>query len=114
MKNLLSTLLHFAVMTAKLCGPGGQDPCRLVDEQVFTGVWERGFRGIVSHNRLGAADRSQTVGTVPPSITYSVPVIEAARGDARNATRSATSLGRAGRPMGIPPSESINILRAPS
>src|SRR5262245_54808076 len=35
---------------------------------------------------------------VPPSITYSVPVIDAARGETRNATRSATSLGRAGRP----------------
>ena len=38
---------------------------------------------------------------MPPSITYSVPVIEAARDDARNATRSATSLGFAGRPIGI-------------
>jgi hypothetical protein len=26
----------------------------------------------------------QTVGTVPPSITYSVPVIKTARGEARN------------------------------
>src|SRR3981189_1637150 len=52
-----------------------------------------------------------TVGTVPPSITYSVPVIEAARGDARNATRSATSLGRAGRPIGMPPSELIRASR---
>ena len=35
----------------------------------------------------------QTVGTVPPSITYSVPVIDAARGETRKAMRSATSLG---------------------
>jgi len=56
----------------------------------------------------------QAVGTVPPSITYSVPVIEAARGEARNTTRSATSFGVAGRPIGIPPSESINDRRAPS
>lgn len=33
----------------------------------------------------------QAVGTVPPSITYSVPVMEAARGETRNAMRSATS-----------------------
>jgi len=56
----------------------------------------------------------QTVGTVPPSITYSVPVIDAAREEARKTTRSATSLGFAGRPIGMPPSESINIRRAPA
>ena len=33
---------------------------------------------------------------MPPSITYSAPVIEAARGETRKATRSATSLGLAG------------------
>jgi hypothetical protein len=54
------------------------------------------------------------VGTVPPSMTYSVPVMEAARGEARNATRSATSCGFAGRPSGMPPSEFITILRPPS
>jgi thioredoxin reductase (NADPH) len=54
------------------------------------------------------------VGTVPPSMMYSVPVMEAARGEARNATRSATSCGFAGRPSGMPPSESITILRPPS
>ena len=53
------------------------------------------------------------VGTVPPSIAYSVPVIEAARGETRNATRSDTSFGFAGRPIGMPPSEFITILRAP-
>jgi hypothetical protein len=41
-------------------------------------------------------DSLHTVVTVPPSILYSVPVIEAARGEARKATSSATSLGRAG------------------
>jgi hypothetical protein len=56
----------------------------------------------------------QMVGTVPPSMTYSAPVIEAARGEARKATSSATSLGRAGRPIGMPPSESIKVLRAVS
>ena len=56
---------------------------------------------------------SHTVGTVPPSMTYSVPVIDAARDDARKATRSATSSGFAGRPMGIPPSEFIKTFRAP-
>jgi thioredoxin reductase (NADPH) len=54
------------------------------------------------------------VGTVPPSMMYSVPVMEAARGEARNATRSATSCGVAERPSGMPPSESITILRPPS
>src|SRR2546425_9839712 len=48
--------------------------------------------------------RPQAVGTVPPSMMYSVPVMEAARGEARKAIRSATSLGLAGRPSGIPPS----------
>ena len=60
------------------------------------------------------AERCQAVGTVPPSMTYSVPVMEAARGDARNATKSATSLGLAGRPSGMPPSESMTIFRPPS
>src|SRR5207244_9845849 len=41
-------------------------------------------------------EESQTVGTVPPSITYSLPWIEAARLDARKATSSATSSGRVG------------------
>src|SRR5262245_13414429 len=35
--------------------------------------------------------RTQTVGTVPPSMTYSLPVMDDARSDARNATNSATS-----------------------
>jgi len=32
-------------------------------------------------------DSRQTVGTVPPSTMYSLPVMEAARGEARNAMR---------------------------
>ena len=56
----------------------------------------------------------QTVGTVPPSITYSVPVIEAARGDTRKAMRSATSFGFAGRPSGMPPRPFMMICLPPS
>ena len=55
-----------------------------------------------------------TVGIVPPSITYSVPVIDAARGDARKAMRFATSTGFDGRPSGMPPSESMMICVPPS
>ncbi len=40
-------------------------------------------------------------------MTYSLPVIEEARSDARNATSSATSSGRFGLPSGIPPSQSM-------
>src|SRR6185436_2742883 len=54
----------------------------------------------------------QTVGMFPPSMTYSLPVIEAARAEARNAINSATSLGRFGRPSGIPPSECIRFFLA--
>jgi hypothetical protein len=39
----------------------------------------------------------QAVGTVPPSMTNSVPVIAHALGEITNAMRSATSLGLAGR-----------------
>jgi hypothetical protein len=59
-------------------------------------------------------NRLYTVGMVPPSMTYSLPVIDAARGEARNATRSATSFGCAGRPSGMPPREAIRPLRAAS
>src|SRR5665213_3356975 len=55
-----------------------------------------------------------TVGTVPPSMTISVPLIVAARSDARKAMSSATSSGRLGRPTGIPPKASINPWRAVS
>lgn len=54
------------------------------------------------------------MGTVPPSIVYSVPVIEDARSGARNAIRSATSSGFAGRPSGMPPSASMMIFLPPS
>ena len=54
----------------------------------------------------------QTVGTVPPSITYSLPLIENALSETRNAISSATSSGRPGRPIGIPPRDFINSWRA--
>jgi len=57
---------------------------------------------------------AQAVGTVPPSITYSVPVIADARSEARNATRSATSCGFAGRPSGMPPMPFMMISLPPS
>jgi len=69
---------------------------------------------IISFSLLRLGEGAQAVGTVPPSMTYSLPVIEAARGETRKATRSATSLGFAGRPSGMPPSELITILRADS
>jgi len=40
-------------------------------------------------------------------MTYSLPVMEEARSDAKNATSSATSSGRFGLPNGMRPSESI-------
>jgi len=55
-----------------------------------------------------------TVGTVPPSITCSEPDTDAARGDTRKVIRSATSVGVAGRPTGIPPSQSMTIFFPPS
>ena len=67
----------------------------------------------VSTGRLGnrrCQSRPQAVGTVPPSMTYSVPVMEAARGEARNAMRSATSLGFAGRPSGYAAEQFIDDL----
>lgn len=70
----------------------------------------------VASSWLGAGDgglRSamalQPVGIVPPSMTCSDPVIAAARSEARNAIRLAISAGLAGRPMGMPPSESMTI-----
>ena len=51
--------------------------------------------------------RDHTVGIVPPSMTYSDPVIVAARSEARKATRFAISPGSDGRPIGTPPSESM-------
>lgn len=56
----------------------------------------------------------QAVGTVPPSMTYSAPVMVAARSEARKAIRFATSSGVEGRPIGIPPSDSMIIRLPPS
>lgn len=50
--------------------------------------------------------RAQTVGTVPPSITYSAPTMAEARSETRNPTRSAISSVLANRPRGTPPRES--------
>ena len=58
---------------------------------------------VMSNNRA-----YQTVGTVPPSITYSLPLIDNALSETRNAISSATSSGRPGRPIGMPPRDFIN------
>jgi hypothetical protein len=63
---------------------------------------------------LGPEAAGQTVGTVPPSITYSVPVIDAARGETKKAMRSATSFGFASRPSGMPPRLFMMICLPPS
>src|SRR6266478_2567528 len=83
---------HFAHREAQ-CHPPGQAPSE----------------GMV---RLDFARKCQIVGMVPPSITYSLPVIDAARSEARKATSSATSAGQPGRPSGMPPSDFINCSRA--
>lgn len=57
---------------------------------------------------------SHTVGIVPPSITYSVPLIEEAFGDTRNKIKLATSCGFAGRPSGMPPMLCMMICFPPS
>lgn len=66
--------------------------------------------------RLAAASISlaYAVGIVPPSITCSVPVIDAARSEARKAIRLATSSASTGRPRGMPPSESMISLTPPA
>ena len=69
------------------------------------------FRGHLPQQRPSS---SYAVGTVPPSITYSVPEIALERGDARKAIRSATSFGLAGRPSGIPPRAFMMISLPPS
>jgi hypothetical protein len=56
----------------------------------------------------------QAVGTVPPSVTYSVPAIAPALGETTNAMRSATSRGFAGRPNGMPPRDFMIICLPPS
>jgi hypothetical protein len=63
-------------------------------------------------SQLRSRARRHTVGMVPPSMTISVPVIVDARSEATNATSSATSSGRFGRPNGMPPSMSISRCRA--
>jgi hypothetical protein len=62
---------------------------------------------LTSLTRPRFQNRLYTVGTVPPSITYSLPVIDEARSEARKATNSATSSGRFGLPSGMPPRESM-------
>ncbi len=74
-----------------------------------------GVTGSIGDYRpLSPISTGQTVGTVPPSITYSVPVIEAARGETRKVTRSATSFGLAGLPSGMPPRPFMMICLPPS
>ena len=65
-------------------------------------------------SRQRASCTAHTVGTVPPSMTYSVPVMVSARSEARKAIRLATSSGFDGRPIGMPPSESMMICLPPS
>jgi hypothetical protein len=60
------------------------------------------------------ASLSQMMGTVPPSMTYSAPLIAFARSDTRNATSSAASVGWAGRPIGMPLRGSMTRCRAAS
>lgn len=67
-----------------------------------------------SRKPLPAVTEGQAVGIVPPSMTYSAPVMAPARSDTRKAMRSATSAGRAGRPSGMPPSDCMMILWPPS
>jgi len=69
---------------------------------------------VTSRGHPRAQPTSHTVGTVPPSMTYSVPVIEPALGETTNAMRSATSCGFAGRPMGMPPNARMMICLPPS
>jgi hypothetical protein len=79
-------------------------------------ISERSARGLPNQQALGQMRTSaiQTVGTVPPSMAYSVPVMEAARGETRKAMRSATSFGLAGRPSGMPPRPFMMIYLPPS
>src|SRR5436190_1510578 len=68
----------------------------------------------VSGHMQIATPPDQIVGIVPPSMTYSLPVIDEARSDARNATKAATSSGRFGLPKGMPPRVSMILCRAAS
>jgi hypothetical protein len=71
---------------------------------VNTAAFMKGNRGHMMNEGPQRFPRYAT-GMVPPSIGYSVPVIVAANGDARNTMRFATSIGVDGRPSGMPPSE---------
>ena len=67
---------------------GGSDLSQLLKATLEEAMPEVELLEAIPQNRS-----AHMVGTVPPSMTYSVPVIEAAFGEARNATRSATSRG---------------------
>jgi hypothetical protein len=73
-----------------------------------------GFSDVAAASYPGSIRVRQAVGTVPPSMTYSVPVIAPALGETTNATSSATSRGVAGRPSGMPPSAFMMICLPPS
>jgi hypothetical protein len=86
---------------------------------ILSALWSSGphrtmSATLSSRGHLASILVRQAVGTVPPSITYSVPVMEPARGEATNAMRSATSRGLAGRPSGMPPSDRMMICLPPS
>lgn len=67
---------------------------------------------LAAHRGRQSECRAQAVGTVPPSITNSDPVMLPARSEERNAIRLAISAGVEGRPIGMPPKDSM-IIRLP-
>ena len=78
-------------------------------------IWQdRSFGKTCASSSAGASRLPHTVGIVPPSMTYSVPLIEDAWGDTRNRIRLATSWGFAGRPSGMPPMLFMMICLPPS
>ena len=99
---------------------------RSVSEDDSTTVFRRERTGVIFDGGSTIALISQSLmspylgkpascrGTVPPSITYSVPVTAPALGDTTNAMSSATSRGFAGRPSGMPPSDRMMICLPPS
>lgn len=94
----------------------------VADHHRFSGLRGRLGAGSTLHRgdpavRAAAASTrsaAQTVGTVPPSITYSAPTMAEARSETRNPTRSATSSVVANRPSGTPPRESKMVCLAAS
>ena len=66
------------------------------------------------NSRSDSVSLYHAVGTVPPSMTYSVPVIAPALAETTNAMSSATSRGVAGRPSGMPPRDFMMICLPPS